>query len=62
MVLVEKYDYVNEFIDYLFELQLINDGKHLTYEEMEVALNNFLELEKDNSKTKIKSLSLKIRL
>ena len=46
------YPYVNQFIDYLFELQLINDGKQLTYEEMVVALNKFLELEKDKPKTK----------
>ena len=52
--------YVTEFVNYLFELQFQNNSKHLTYEEMQVALNDFLELEKDISKTKIKSLSLKI--
>lgn len=47
-----KYEYVNDFIEYLFDLQVQNNGRHLTYDEMQVALNDFLKLEKDKPKTK----------
>ncbi len=49
-----SHGYINKFMDYLFALQLSNNGKRLTYEEMQVALNDFLELEKDKPKQKIK--------
>lgn len=48
----EEFPYINFFIEYLFDLQVQNNGKHLTYEEMQIALNNFLELNKNNPKTK----------
>ena len=50
----KNYEYVNEFIEYLFDLQVQNDGRQLTYEKMQKALNDFLELEKDKPKQKIK--------
>ena len=50
----EDYSYVQDYISYLFELQVQNDGRQLTYEEMQRALNDFLELEKDKPKQKIK--------
>lgn len=43
-----------DFINYLFGLQVQNNGKHLTYDEMQVALNDFLSKEKDKPKQKIK--------
>ena len=48
------YDYVQDFIIYLFNLQVKNHGKHLTYDDMQKALNDFLELEKNVPKTKTK--------
>jgi len=47
-------EYIKDFIIHLFDLQVENNGKQLTYEEMQVALNDFLELEKDKPKLKIK--------
>ena len=46
----KNYEYVNRFIGYLFVLQLANNGKHLTYTELQDALAYFLEMEKDNHK------------
>ena len=48
----DKHKYVNNFIEYLFDIQVQNNGKHLTYEEMQEALNNYLNLEKNKPKTK----------
>lgn len=48
------YSYVYDFIEYLFDLQVQNNGKQLIYEEMQKALNDFLELEKGIPKQKIK--------
>ena len=48
----DKHKYENNFIEYLFDIQVQNNGKHLTYEEMQVALNNYLNLEKNKPKTK----------
>ena len=49
-----NYEYVNKFLEYLFDLQVQNNGKHLTYEEMQAALNKFSELERNKPKQKIK--------
>ena len=46
----EDYEYVQEFIRNLFNLQIQNNGKHLTYEEMFTVMNKFLEPEKCNKK------------
>ena len=40
----EKYKYVTDFIEYLSDLQVQNNGSHLSYEEMQVALNDFLKI------------------
>ena len=48
------YPYINDFIKYLYILQVKNNGRHLTYEEMQEALNDFLELERNKPKQKIK--------
>ncbi len=45
----EDYKYVQDYINYLFELQLKNRGKHLTYEEMDKALDDFLNLEEEKA-------------
>ena len=50
----KDYQYINYFIKYLYILQVQNNGKHLTYEKMQVALNDFLSKEKDKPKQKIK--------
>ena len=52
-----NYPYINDFIEYLFELQL-NNGKHLNYEEMQKALNDFLESEKQKE---VKTSKVKVR-
>ena len=49
-----KYPEVKDFIEYLFALQVQNNGVRLNYEEMQKALNDFLELEKDKPRQKIK--------
>ena len=51
-------EYVKNFIEYLFDLQVQNDGKQLTYEEMKKALNDFLELEKQKE---VKASKVKVR-
>ena len=43
----EDFEYVQDYISYLFELQLKNNGRHLTYDEMDQALDEFLELENE---------------
>lgn len=48
------YEYVQNFIIYLFNLQVQNQGKPLTYDEMHKALNDFLALEETKTKTKKK--------
>ena len=48
------YPYVQNFIIYLFNLQVQNQGKTLTYDEMHKALNDFLALEETKTKTKKK--------
>ncbi len=50
----DKYQEVNTFIEYLFVRQFQNNGKRLDYYEMQKAMNDFLELEKDKPKQKIK--------
>ena len=51
--LFENYPYVKSYIIYLFDMQLYN-RRYLNYLEMQKALNDFLELEKDKPKQKIK--------
>ena len=48
------YDYVRDFITYIFNLQVENNGRILTYDEIHDALNKFLELEED--KIRIRTL------
>ena len=48
------YPYVQDFIIYLFNLQVQRHGKRLTCEEMHKALNDFLVLEETKTKTKKK--------
>lgn len=50
----KNYEYVNDFIEYLFDLQVQKNGEHLTYEEMQKALDDFLNKEKNKPKQKIK--------
>ena len=50
----EDYTYVQDFVKYLFELQIKNNGSRLMYEQMNASLNEFLELEKGIPKQKIK--------
>ena len=50
----EDYSYVQDYISYLFDLQVQNNGKQLSDDEMFNALNDFLELEKNKPKQKIK--------
>ena len=49
----EDYEYVRDYISYLFELQLKNNGRQLSNDEMHQALNDFLELGEE----KVKKLS-----
>ena len=48
------YPYVQDFIVYLFNLQVKHHGKRLTYDEMNKALNDFIVLEETKPKVKIK--------
>ena len=48
----EDREYVKCFITYLTELQIRNNGKHLTESDMLVAIANFINFEKEESKTK----------
>lgn len=48
------YEYVQNFIIYLFNLQVQNKGRILTYDEIHKALNDFLALEENKTKTKKK--------
>ena len=50
----DEYPYVQDFITYLFNLQIQKNGKSLTYEEMSNAYEDFLALEKTKTKTKKK--------
>ena len=50
----EDYSYVQDYISYLFDLQVQNNGRQLTDDEMFNALNDFLSKEKDKPKQKIK--------
>lgn len=46
----ENYEYVRNYIYYLFELQFKNNGKQLSNDEMHQALNDFLKLEEEKLK------------
>lgn len=50
----DEYPYVQDFITYLFNLQIQKNGESLTYEEMSNAYEDFLALEKNKTKTKKK--------
>ena len=54
--LIDIYPEVEDFIEYLFNLQVKNNGKRLKYEEMDKALDDFMEKaqEKPNTKRKLK--------
>lgn len=54
----DKYPEAKDFINYLFELQVQNNGKHLNYAEMKRALNDFLESEKQKE---VKTSEVKVR-
>ncbi len=41
----EDYEYVRDFMSYLFELQVKNSGKMLTYKDMTKAMDDYLELD-----------------
>ena len=51
----DDYDYVQKYIKYLFDLQLQRDGKQLTLEEMNKALDDFLKLEETKPKSKART-------
>ena len=51
----KEFDYVRDYIKYLFDLQVERKGKRLNYEELRFALEDFLNQNK--SKTKSKSLN-----
>ena len=48
----DEYPYVQDFIVYLFNLQIQKNGELLTYEEMSNAYEGFLALEKTKTKTR----------
>lgn len=47
-----NYEYVKGFIYYLFNIQIMNNGKHLNYNELDEALNNYINLEKNKKRIK----------
>lgn len=49
-----NYSYVNEFLSTLFNLQVQRNGEHLSYEEMQKALDDFLNKEKFNQNKRLK--------
>ena len=49
------YPYVQDFVVYLFNLQVKHHGKRLNYEEMQKALNDFLALKETKPKIKTKN-------
>ena len=50
----DEYPYVQDFIVYLFNLQIQKNGELLTYEEISNAYDDFLALEENKPKTKRK--------
>ena len=46
--------YMIRFIEYLFDLRVQRNGKQLTYEEMQKAMNDFLKLEKNKQNKRLK--------
>ena len=46
----EDFDYVQDFISYIFELQYMNNGKKLTYDELNSAFDNYLSLSQKKDK------------
>ncbi len=55
----EDFEYVRDYIFYLFELQFKNSGKQLNSDEMHKALNDFLELEELTKDNKCESCVMK---
>ena len=51
----KDYDYVQRFIVHLFNLQIKNSGRQLTYDQMFKALNEFIELEQNKAKPKTRT-------
>ncbi len=52
----ENYEYVRNYIYYLFELQFKNNGRQLSNDEMHQALNDFLELEEEKVKKLLQNI------
>ena len=50
----ENFEYIKDFIRYLIDLQIQNNGKRLTYEEMINAVYEFLNLEQEDVKKRIR--------
>ena len=48
----DKYDYVQNYIRYIFDLQVQKSNMRLDYDEMKKAMNDYLQLEKNKKKTK----------
>jgi len=47
------YEYVKDFIYYLFNLQIINNGRHLHYEELQKALQDYIKITEVKKKKRI---------
>ena len=52
----EEYSYIQDYIRYIFDLQVQSSAMRLSYEEMKKAMNDYLELTKKKGKTKKLSL------
>ena len=48
----DEYDYVQNYIRYIFDLQVQKNNMRLDYDEMKKAMNDYLQLEKNKRKTK----------
>lgn len=46
----EDFDYVQDYIKYLFNLQIKNYGKQLSSDEMKKSLNDYLEIDKEKNR------------
>lgn len=52
-----EHKYVRDYIEYLFDLQVQNNGKQLSYDEMQGVINNFIVLKNKLDKPKQKILT-----
>lgn len=50
----KRYEYVKDFIHYLFNLQIINNGRHLSDEELQKAMQDYIKLNQAKKKKRIK--------